>query len=204
MRWNEYWPMTANVPSRVPTADWMVGMPCSCLAAILQLPLMLQGHTVTTKKKTERLCHRTTYSTTTRLISEKWNARDLTAVLSMFKCFHLQSFMCQTTAGVCEINSRVDRQSKSLTYRFIKFVHEKGQHAVIVVWLFGRGESGYYLVSLWRCSLEESCCQRWWRAQYKPRGPNMACSTTGSCEYLRRKNKKNKHTQLHRDLFRCW
>lgn len=43
-------PMTANVPSRMPTADWIVGMPSSCLAAILQFPLTLQGHTVTNRE----------------------------------------------------------------------------------------------------------------------------------------------------------
>lgn len=40
-------PMTAKVPSRIPTADWIVGMPCNCLTGVLQFPLTLQGHTVT-------------------------------------------------------------------------------------------------------------------------------------------------------------
>lgn len=34
----------------MPTADWIVGIPSNCFAAILQFPLMLQGHTVTNKK----------------------------------------------------------------------------------------------------------------------------------------------------------
>lgn len=44
-------PITAKVPSRMPTADWIVGIPSNCVAAILQFPLMLQGHTVTNKRE---------------------------------------------------------------------------------------------------------------------------------------------------------
>lgn len=48
-------PMTAKVPSRIPTADWIVGMPCNCLTGILQFPLTLQGHTVTKAGREERM-----------------------------------------------------------------------------------------------------------------------------------------------------
>ena len=37
----------------MPTADWMVGMPCNCLTGILQFPLTLQGHTVTKEGREE-------------------------------------------------------------------------------------------------------------------------------------------------------
>lgn len=47
-------PMTANVPSRMPTADWIVGIPCNCLTGILQFPLTLQGHTVTKERREGR------------------------------------------------------------------------------------------------------------------------------------------------------
>lgn len=46
-------PMSAKVPSRIPTADWIVGMPCNCLTGILQFPLTLQGHTVTKVRREE-------------------------------------------------------------------------------------------------------------------------------------------------------
>lgn len=45
-------PITPRVPSRMPTVDWIVGMPWSCFGAVLQFPLTLHGQTVTVRETT--------------------------------------------------------------------------------------------------------------------------------------------------------
>lgn len=43
-----------------------------------------------------------------------------------------------------------------------------------------------YLAGLWRCSGEESCCQRWWRAPCRPQGPGRGRLRRDWCEYLKK------------------